>query len=182
MIRTIRLAVSCLLLLGAAATVAAGELGPVPKVGELPPQLLGKDRKGQPVDLSTQRGKIAIVTFWASWCGPCRKELPVLGQLQAIVGTDDLQVFAVNFKEPRNDFLNVTRDRKAPPLTWVHDGKGVVSDQYGIQAIPHMFILDHDGRVAHVHRGYSEEALPKILEEIMALLPEEVRNRPHSAP
>ncbi|WP_017355363.1 TlpA disulfide reductase family protein [Stenotrophomonas sp.] len=175
MITMIRPALACLLLaisLGASAATAEP-----PKAGDLPPQLLGKDRQGEPVDLAAHRGKVVIVTFWASWCGPCRKELPVLGQLQDIVGTDALQVFAVNVKEPRADFLAIARGRKSPPLTWIHDSRGLVSDQYGIEALPHMFILDHDGRVAHVHRGYSEQALPKILEEITALLPDEIRNR-----
>lgn len=63
-------------------------------------------------------------------------------------------------------------------LTYVHDGKGTVCDQYGVQALPHMFILGHDGRVAFTHRGYSEESLPGIVKEILSLLPEEVKNRP----
>lgn len=53
----------------------------------------------------------------------------------------------------------------------------MVSDQYGIQAIPHMFIIGHDGSIARVHRGYSEQSLPKIVDDILALLPEDVRNR-----
>ncbi len=63
-------------------------------------------------------------------------------------------------------------------LNWVHDAKGTVSDLYGVKALPHMFILDHDGRVAYTHRGYSEESLPGIIEEILSLLPDEVKARP----
>ncbi len=155
----------------------AGELPPPPAVGELPPQQLGQDRQGNPVDLGDYRGKVTIVTFWASWCGPCRRELPVLGHFQQVVGRDALEVVAVNFKEPRSDFVSIVRLNRGLGLTWVHDAKGTVSDGYGVRALPHMFILDHDGRVAYTHRGYSEASLPGIVEQILSLLPEEVRNR-----
>jgi len=175
MIRMIRSPLAALLLLLATSMAAAAAS---PKAGEIPPQLLGKDRKGDMVDLSTQHGKVVIVTFWASWCGPCRKELPILAKLQSVIGHDALQVYAVNFKEPRADFAALVRNRNWPVLDYIHDGKGTVSEQYGIQAIPHMFIIGHDGVIAHVHRGYSEDSLPQIIDEIMAVLPEDVRTRP----
>ncbi|MGE8209826.1 MAG: TlpA disulfide reductase family protein [Stenotrophomonas rhizophila] len=177
MIRKIRPALACLLLAMSLAASAAAPATPSPKAGDIPPQILGKDRQGNVVDLASQRGKVVIVTFWASWCGPCRKELPILGQLQKVIGHDALQVYAVNLKEPRADFAAIARSRNAPPLDYIHDAKGEVSDQYGIQAIPHMFIIGHDGSIARVHRGYSEQSLPKIVDDILALLPEDVRNR-----
>lgn len=177
MIRKIRPALACLLLAVGLAANAAAPATPSPKAGDIPPQVLGKDRKGDVVDLANQRGKIVIVTFWASWCGPCRKELPILGRLQQLIGHDALQVYAVNLKEPRADFNAIARSRSAPPLDYLHDAKGVVSEQYGIKTIPHMFIIGHDGSIARVHRGYSEESLPEIVADVLALLPEEVRNR-----
>ena len=161
-----------------ATLLAADDLPPPPKVGELPPQLLGKNGKGDPVDLANSRDKVTIVTFWASWCGPCRRELPVLGHFQKAVGRDALEVIAVNFKEPREDYRAVVHANRNLELTYVHDMHGRVSDQYGVNSLPHMFILGHDGKVAYTHRGYSEESLPGIVEEILSLLPEEVKRRP----
>lgn len=149
-----------------------------PKLGEEPPPELGSEFGGQKIDLRDYRGKAVIVTFWASWCGPCRKELPVLGRFQQVVGRDALEVIAVNFKEPRRDFTSVIRANRDIDVTWVHDQRGRVSDSYGVEVLPNMFIIDHDGRVAAVHRGYSEEALPQIVEQIMSVLPEEVLARP----
>lgn len=149
-----------------------------PRPGDFPPAALGSDRAGNPVDLEQLRGKVVIVTFWASWCGPCRKELPVLGQFQKVVGRDALEVVAVNFKEPRREYNEIVRANRSMDLTWVHDAKGKLSDLYGIRSLPHMFILDHDGRVAFTHRGYSESSLPGIIEEILSLLPDEVKSRP----
>lgn len=149
-----------------------------PKVGELPPSLLGKAHVGgQPVDLAQYRGKVVIVTFWASWCGPCRRELPVLGHFQKVIGHDALEVIAINMKEPRRDFLGVLRANRDLDLNYIHDAKGVTSDQYGVEALPNMFVIDREGKVAHVHRGYSERMLPSFIEEIMALLPAEVLSR-----
>jgi thiol-disulfide isomerase/thioredoxin len=150
-----------------------------PRVGDMPPSLLGNDSKGNPIDLARYQGKVVIVTFWASWCGPCRKELPVLAHFQRVIGRDALEVVAVNFQESKTDFNAVIRrNRGTVDLTYVFDGKGRLADQYQVNAVPNMFIIDREGRVAHVHVGYSESVLPTIIDEIVALLPPEVQARP----
>lgn len=156
----------------------ADDLPPQPKVGDFPPPMLGKKHGGDAIDLEQYRGKVVIVTFWASWCGPCRRELPVLAHFQKVIGHDALEVIAVNFKEPRQDFLGVLRANRNFEMTYIHDGKGITSDEYGVQVLPNMFVIDRDGRIAHVHRGYSEEMLEGFIEEILALLPEDVLKRP----
>ncbi len=172
----LRRTVLCLMvvLLSAAASAAS------PRPGEMPPDAgaLGVDRQGNAINLSDHRGKIVVVTFWASWCGPCRRELPMLEGLQKVVGKDALQVFAVNWKEPRSDFVRITRDRNWPRLDYLHDAKGELGERYGIVAIPHMFVIGHDGEIAYTHRGYAADELPQIIDEILNLLPEDVRNRP----
>ncbi|WP_052772771.1 TlpA disulfide reductase family protein [Luteimonas sp. FCS-9] len=170
---------ACLLLTASMGTASAQDATP-PAVGSLPPPLLGKDRAGREVDLAALRGKVVIVTFWASWCPPCRKELPVLGQFQRVVGRDALEVVAINYKEPRREFTDVVRRNRDIDLTWVHDARGDISDLYGVRTLPHMFMLDRDGRVAFTHRGYSEQSLPGIIDEVLSLLPEDVRTRPAS--
>lgn len=149
-----------------------------PKAGEIPPDALGKDRTGVEQTISLHRGKVVIVTFWASWCAPCRRELPVLGKFQRAVGKDALEVIAINYKEPKADFQNVVRANADLGLTWVHDKSGATSAHYGVTTLPNMFIIDRDGRVAHVHHGYSDDSLPMFIREITALLPAEVLQRP----
>lgn len=158
----------------------AADLPPQPKPGEIPPDALGRDRAGNEIRLSQYKGKVVIVTFWASWCGPCRQELPVLGKLQNVVGRDHLEVIAINYKENRRDFINVIRANKDIDLTYVHDLRGTVSDSYGVKTVPNMFIVDTDGKVAHVHRGYSAEMLDGFVKEMLQLLPPEVLSRPAS--
>lgn len=169
---------ACLLAVALPA-VAAGEARQ-PTRGEVPPDDLGHDRRGEPVSVSQHQGKVVIVTFWASWCGPCRRELPILGQLQKAVGRDHLEVIAVNYKEDKRDFNQVIRANKDIALTYVHDRHGAISDRYGVRALPNMFIVDRDGKVAHVHHGYSAEMLDGFIKEMLALLPAEVLERPAS--
>lgn len=148
-----------------------------PAVGETPPEITLKDRQGDPVDLAALRGKVVVVTFWASWCGPCRRELPMLGHVQKLVGRDYLEVIAINMKESREDYLGVLRANKDLDLRFVHDMRGTVSDRYGVVALPNMFIIGQDGRIVRTHRGYSEDVLQSFMQELLALLPEEALQR-----
>jgi thiol-disulfide isomerase/thioredoxin len=148
-----------------------------PRPGEIPPDALGVDRDGNTVTISQHRGKVVVVTFWASWCPPCRRELPMLAHVQATVGREHMEVVAINVKESRREFLGVIRANKGIELTYVHD-KGAVTDQYGVSSLPNMFIIDRDGRIAHVHRGYSEKVFQRFIEEILALLPPEALAKP----
>ncbi|HEY4528910.1 MAG TPA: TlpA disulfide reductase family protein [Luteimonas sp.] len=149
-----------------------------PRVGEIPPFDLGTRFGGDAIDLRDYRGKVVILTFWASWCGPCLKELPILGRFQEAVGRDALEVIAVNHKESRRDFLGLVRGNRELRLTWVLDERGRINDSYGVRALPNMFIIDREGRVAAVHRGYSEATLPRIIEDVMSVLPADVLARP----
>ena len=159
----------------------AGDAVEQPGIGDVPPPIAMKDRKGDPVDLDALKGKVVVVTFWASWCGPCRRELPMLGHVQKLVGRDYLEVIAINMKEPRSDYLSVLRANKDLDLTFVHDVRGVVTDRYGVTALPNMFIIGQDGRIVRMHRGYSEEVLESFARELMALLPEEALQKRQSA-
>lgn len=174
--RTRAWAMAALLLAGMLAMAA--EPGRQPAVGELPPDALGRDRNGTEQTVSMHRGKVVIVTFWASWCAPCRRELPVLGKFQSVVGKDHLEIIAINVKEPRSHYNAVVRANKDIALTWVHDVSGATSVSYGVEVLPNMFVIDREGRIAHRHRGYSEAQIKVFVSEIAALLPPEVMQRP----
>ena len=169
-------------LLAASSGVQAAEQLQQPGIGEAPPTIGLKDRGGSVIDLAALQGKVVVVTFWASWCGPCRRELPMLGKVQEVVGREHLEVIAVNFKEPRRDFNAVIRANKDLDLTYVHDERGVVSDRYGVTALPNMFIIGQDGLIAQTHRGYSEDVLQSFMQELLELLPEEALQRQVDAP
>jgi thiol-disulfide isomerase/thioredoxin len=151
-------------ILAAGAALAGERPGP----GDVPPKWLGLDRDGAAVEISPQAGKVQIVTFWASWCGPCKKELPMLEGIQR-VAKDRVRVVAVNI-EDRNQFRRLAKGLESLTLTITNDpGKAAYAD-YGVDGIPHMVIVGRDGRIVAVHRGYSEDGIDEILAQLNAEL------------
>jgi thiol-disulfide isomerase/thioredoxin len=139
------------------------------RVGDAPPESLGRASTGGKVKLSDYRGKIVIISFWASWCPPCRKELPILAAIQKNATRDKIVVFAVNWKESSDRYLAIIRTLKDVDLTLVSDENGYFGGEYGVKAIPHMIIIGRDGRIAAVHVGYDESEFPSLVNEINGL-------------
>jgi thiol-disulfide isomerase/thioredoxin len=139
-------------------------------IGSEPPPALGMTLDGKEVSTKDYAGKILVVTFWASWCGPCKAELPILENLQN-AGKGSIQVVAVNIEE-RDQFRRVARALSTLKLQITHDNGKWASDAYGVKGIPHMVIIGGDGKVRNVHRGYGEGMIPQLVDEINAALAE----------
>lgn len=151
-----------ILCVGAMLPVQAAE----PKTGDVPPALLGKDREGEVVDLTQLRGKVVVVTFWASWCGPCRKELPGLDALQKHAGDKILKVIAVNVKDSTEDYRLMMRQMKDYTISMTRDRSGEIAEGYGVKAYPNLWIIDPQGKVAAHHVGYGEDSLEALVNQI----------------
>lgn len=149
----------------ALALLSAGTAGALAR-GDLPPDDLGFDSSGHHVHASDHRGKVMVVSFWASWCGYCRKELPVLAGLQDAAGKDRVEVVAVNTLDDRDAYLALRRKLKDIQLTMTRDGSGSVGEAYGVHSLPHLFILDREGRVAYEYSGYGEDSLQDIVDAV----------------
>jgi thiol-disulfide isomerase/thioredoxin len=134
------------------------------QVGDEPPPKLAWHAK-----LSDYRGKIVIVSFWASWCAPCRKELGVLAAIQKQATRDKVVVFSVNWQESSKRFQEIRHSLKDVDLTLISDENGYIGHQYNVKAIPYMVIIGRDGRIAAIHIGYGESAIPVLADEINAL-------------
>lgn len=141
-----------------------------PKKGEAAPNLLGKDGKGNDVTLEQHKGKVVVVSFWATWCGYCLKELPALNHIQNSVGTDFIQIVAVNQKEDLRTAQTVMRQLKDKKLLSVYDGKGKIGESYGVKGLPNLWIIAPDGTVASHHIGYGEDSLSEIAKDILRVL------------
>ncbi len=137
--------------------------------GETPPDYLGKTKGGEEILLSNSEGTVRIVTFWATWCSPCMKELPVLSAIQK-AGAGRIQTIGVNLKEPKRQYLKAVNAFKDWGLVFTHDKRGTIARKFDVEGIPHMLIIDVDGRVVHKHVGYNEDALEGIVNEINALI------------
>ncbi|MDE0037665.1 MAG: TlpA disulfide reductase family protein [Gammaproteobacteria bacterium] len=156
-------------LLASAAFLFAMAVLAVPEVGDVPPAYLGKDRQGKKVDLKDLRGKVVIVSFWATWCPPCRKELPVLETLQQHAGRDRVRVVAINIERPRA-YRRMERRLKDYTMTLINDYNGRTKKRFGVSGIPHLVMIRKDGTVAAIKRGYTEEMVPAMIDEVNALM------------
>ncbi|HSV54126.1 MAG TPA: TlpA disulfide reductase family protein [Burkholderiaceae bacterium] len=102
------------------------------------------DSKGGTWTLAGQRGKVVLLNFWASWCEPCRAEMPSLQQLADLYGSE-LVVLAVNFKE-REARVNQFAQNAGLALPLLMDRDGAVAAQYGIKIFPSTVLIARDGK------------------------------------
>lgn len=128
-------------------------------------------REGPNVRLSEQRGDIILLNFWASWCGPCRQELPAFEALFQQYADLGVNVLAVNLDdEPRKADVLLSDINVSFPVLF--DSEGEVSARYDVSAMPTTVIIDRDGNVRLVHKGYQsgdekkyETAIKRLLRE-----------------
>lgn len=140
------------------------------KNGDIAPDFLGRNGKGDDITVTQFKGKVVVISFWATWCGYCLKELPALNHIQNSVGTDFIQVVAVNYKEDMREANGIMRKMKDKQLLSLYDRKGSVGDSYGVKGLPNLWIIDPDGKVAAHHVGYGEASLSTIAKDILRIL------------
>jgi thiol-disulfide isomerase/thioredoxin len=151
---------AALFLLAAVAGACAAEL----KAGDIPPDFVGKNLDGDNVLLSQHAGKAVVISYWATWCPYCLKELPILNRIQE-AGKGKIDVIAINI-EDRDVFRRVTRLLKSLNLQLAYDPGHKAQDAWGVNGIPHLVIIGRDGKIAGVYRGYGEESLDGIVADI----------------
>jgi thiol-disulfide isomerase/thioredoxin len=143
---------------------------PKVQLGDAPPAYIGKDSNGDELNLSGYQGKVVILTFWATWCAPCRKELPILNAIQKQAGDETIRVIAINFKEDRSQFHKVTETLSDWRVTFAYDPGGRVAKAYGVKSVPHMFMIGSRGRIANIYLGYDESKIEEIVQDVNALI------------
>ncbi len=144
---------------------AAGEERPKLGPGDQPPLYVGRQLDGTDINLDPASGKAYVISFWASWCGPCMQELPILGNIQKAAGPDRMLVMAVNI-EDRAVYRKVEHLIRQAGLTPAYDPSRTSQDAYGVHGIPHMVIIGRDGRITSVRRGYARSSLDDIAAEL----------------
>lgn len=149
-----------------------------PVLPELPARIEGPgfelpDLKGRTHRLSDQRGKVVLINFWATWCPPCRKEMPSLKRLWAKLGNEPFALYAVDAGEEAelvSEFLFEADIENS--FTILLDREGDVMRQWRVPGLPTTFILDKSGRIAHRVVGGREWDSPEIVDRIRVLLKE----------
>lgn len=113
------------------------------------PEFTLNDTAGKPVTLNSFRGKVLLVDFWASWCGPCRHENPNVVKAFNEFKDKGFDVLGVSLDEDKGKWIEAIKKDK---LTWTHvsDLKGwqnEVSGLYGVMSIPSNFLINSDGKI-----------------------------------
>jgi peroxiredoxin len=130
-----------------------------------------KSRSGDVVSLDKYKGQVVMLNFWASWCGPCRQEMPLLEQMQKKYSSLGFTLLGVNVDHDSKDAekwlngMNVT-------FPILFDTESKVSKAYDVSAMPSSVFIDRKGNVRALHRGYKAGDEGEYLNQIRALLRE----------
>lgn len=111
-----------------------------------------KDLDGNSFDLSTQRGKWTFLHFWASWCGPCRKEMPTIQAIWSEFQDTDLAIVLVNTAEDEDTVFNFM-GIVAPDMNTLLDSDGKVTERWQPRGLPSTFFIDPEGKLRYLALG-----------------------------
>lgn len=126
---------------------------------------------GRSLSLASLKGKVVLVDFWASWCGPCATAFPALENLFQEYRSRGFEVMAINLDEKRADAERFLADRPHA-MSVVFDSGGKAARAFGLEGMPTSYLLGRDGRVRFVHVGYTPGAIENYRREVEQLLNE----------
>ncbi len=168
MVRRIPLLITALLSVLLTSTTGFSE---IPNGGKKAPDFTLKSATGANVRLSELRGRVVLVNFWATWCTPCKEELPYFNQLYSRYRTVGLEVLGVNIDKVSAQASQM-RDALGLSFPVLFDPAGKTSDLYQIRSMPTTFVVAKDGTLRHVHWGFGPADPERYESEIRALLKE----------
>jgi thiol-disulfide isomerase/thioredoxin len=145
--------------------------GLIPVAGKpAAPALKLKDMDGQLLDLARFKGKVVVVNFWATWCPPCRREMPSLERLHQKLKDQGVVVLAVNVGEDLETVFAFTGTLDLQPtFPILFDADGSTVPRWGVKGLPTTFILGRDGRLVYRAVGGREFDHPSIAAELQRL-------------
>ena len=135
------------------------------------PDFTLKSVDGENLKLSEFRGEVVLINFWASWCGPCRQEMPLLSDLHDKYRALGFTVLGVNVEE---DSAKARKLLQKMPVSFpvLFDNESVVSKQYDVVAMPSTVLVDRDGNMRYLHKGYKPGLEAVYLQQIRDLVRE----------
>ena len=173
--RTILAAISLVALLFSGLATAADDTAPMIALGErkAAPPLKLKDIDGKLHDLAALRGKVVLVNFWATWCPPCRREMPSMQRLYQSLPRDAFEILAVNIGEDDGTvfaFTGTLDPSPAFPLLLDRDSASI--RQWPVKGLPSSFVIDKQGRMALRAVGGRDFDSPAVAAQFKALIEE----------
>jgi len=120
------------------------------------------------LSLSDYQGKVIYLDFWASWCAPCRKSLPLLNELRNELKSEGFEVLAINVDELREDGIRFLEEYPVDYPT-LFDNQGVAAT-YQLRGMPTAYLIDRDGLLHSQHVGFNPKDMSDIRAEVTQLL------------
>ncbi len=159
--------------LGATAAIALTLTAPAGAggAGTAAPDFTLPARAGGEISLKGLKGQVVLINFWATWCGPCRQEMPLLDQIYQRYKSLGFTLLAVNVEE---DSAGAVHWLKDTPVTFpvLFDRENHVSKLYDVSAMPSTVIVDRKGQVRFVHYGYTPGTENEYQDQIRTLIRE----------
>lgn len=150
----------------AAATLASSGME-----GQQAPDFALKSSTGENLRLSEYRGDVVMINFWATWCGPCRQEMPLLDELYTRYQRVGFNLLGVNIDDDSGKAMRMVNELGVN-FPVLFDSRKEVSKLYEVDAMPVTVLVDREGTVRHVHHGYKPGYEVKYLDQIRSLLRE----------
>jgi peroxiredoxin len=145
-----------------AASIAPGVAAPA---FELPAS------SGNPTGLADLKGQVVLINFWASWCGPCRQEMPILEQIYHKYKSAGVTLLGVNVEPKSADAIGFLKGTSVSfPILFDTDSK--VSTLYEVSGMPSTVIVDRKGKVRYIHHGYNPGDEGEYINQIRTLMRE----------
>jgi thiol-disulfide isomerase/thioredoxin len=135
------------------------------------PQFSLAARGGSEVSLAQYKGQVVMINFWASWCGPCRQEMPLLESIYKKYNKLGFVMLGVNV-EPDSQLANEWLKQTPVSFPILYDKDSKVSKLYDVAGMPSTVIIDRGGKLRMLHRGYKPGDENEYLDSIRALVRE----------
>lgn len=126
------------------------------------PDFLLPDTRGQAVRLSQLKGKVVFLNVWATWCGPCRKEMPTMQALADTLRGEDFVLLAASQDVDGAAVVRPYLEEGGYRFPVLLDVRGEVGKKYGVTGYPETFVIDRQGRVVYHHIGYGDWSQPRV--------------------
>jgi len=151
--------------------IAATSLASSGLQGRPAPDFALKSSSGENLRLSEHRGEVVMVNFWATWCGPCRQEMPLLDELYSRYQRVGFSLLGVNIDDNSSKAMKMISELGVT-FPVLFDSRKEVSKLYEVEAMPVTVLIDREGTVRYVHHGYKPGYEEKYLDQIRSLLRE----------